>query len=84
MKMKNKLDVWVISRVSVFLNESIHSEQNYSVFWYFDDGSAVEVDCQKREINFIDWLGDDKTYYSIVGVAAMSDYTTNDCYTDKK
>jgi len=83
MKKTSKLDVWVISRISVFLNESIGGEQGSIVEWYMNDGSQIQIDFDRKEINFIDWVGDDKTYYSIVGVASMAEFTTNDCYTDK-
>jgi len=84
MKKNNKLDVWVISRVSVFLNESIHSEQGGSVYWHFQDGTVIEVDCTNKEIKFVDWVKDDKSYYSIVGVAAMAGYEYNDYFSPTK
>lgn len=83
MKKSNKIDVWMISRVSVFLNESIGCTQGNLVEWYMNDGSQVEINFDSKEINFIDWVGDDKTYYSIVGVASMAGFITHDCFTEK-
>ena len=83
MKMKKQIDVWVVSRVSVFLNESIGSTQGELAVWYMNDGSEVVVDFDKKEIKMVDWIGDDKTYYSIVGVGTMAGFETNDYYTDK-
>jgi hypothetical protein len=83
MKMKKQIDVWMVSRVSVFLNESIGSTQGELAVWYMNDGSEVVIDFDKKEIKMVDWIGDDKTYYSIVGVGTMAGFETNDYYTDK-
>jgi hypothetical protein len=83
MKKNNKLDVWMISRVSAFLNESISTTQGNLVDWIMNDGSEVLIDFDKEEIRMIDWVGDDKTYYAIVGVAHMADFKIDDYFTDK-
>jgi hypothetical protein len=83
MKKNNKLDVWMISRVSAFLNESISTTQGNLVDWIMNDGSEVMIDFDKEEIKMIDWVGDDKTYYAIVGVAHMADFKIDDYFTDK-
>jgi hypothetical protein len=82
MKMKKQIDVWVVSRVSVFLNETVGATQGELAVWYMNDGSEVVIDFDKKEIKMVDWIGDDKTYYSIVGVGAMAGFVTNDYYTN--
>jgi hypothetical protein len=49
-------------------------------YWYLNDDSKIQVDCKKKEIRFVDWVGDDKTYYSIVGVAASAGYEYGDYF----
>ena len=83
MKNTNKLDVWMISRVSVFLNETVGATQGELAVWYMNDGSEVVIDFDNKEIKMVDWVGDDKTYYSIVGVGAMAGFETNDYFTEK-
>lgn len=83
MKRKNKLDVWMISRVSAFLGQSIATQMNDFVDWILNDGSQVVINFNTKEVVFVDWVGDDKTYYSIVGVASMTEFTTHDAYTEK-
>jgi hypothetical protein len=83
MKKTKQIDVWMVSRVSVFLNESIGSTQGELAVWYMNDGSEVIIDFDNKEIKMVDWVGDDKTYYSIVGVASMSGFTTGDYFTEK-
>ena len=83
-KKTNKMDIWVISNVSVFLGQSIDTEMGDSVYWYLNDGSEVEIDFDEKEIKFIDWVGDTKTYFAIVGLASSKNFTTNDYFTDKK
>jgi len=83
MKKTNKLDVWMISRVSVFLNESISGTQGNLTEWFLNDGSEVLINFDNKEIGFVNWVGDDKTYYSIVGVASTAGFTTGDYFTDK-
>lgn len=80
---KNKLDVWMISRVSAFLGQGIDTQMNDFVNWILNDGSQVAINFNTKEVVFVDWVGDDKTYYSIVGVASMADFTTHDAYTEK-
>jgi hypothetical protein len=83
MKKTNKLDVWMISRVSVFLNETVGCTQGNLAVWYMNDGSEVMIDFDNNEIKMADWVGDDKTYYSIVGVGATAGFKTNDYFTEK-
>ena len=83
MKKNNKLDVWMISRVTLFLNESISGTQDNLVEWFLNDGSEVLINFDNKEIGFVNWVGDDKTYYSIVGVAMMAGFTTHDYFTEK-
>jgi len=83
MKKNNKLDVWMISMVSVFLNESIATTQGNLVDWVLNDGSQLVINFDEKEVAFVDWVGDEKTYFSIVGVALSRDFTTHDCFTEK-
>lgn len=81
---KNKMDVWMISRVSVFLNQSLDCTQGNLVEWYLNCGSQLSINFDTKEILFVDWVvSDDKTYYSIVGVASMAGFTTHDAFTEK-
>ena len=82
-KKTNKMDIWVISNVSVFLGQSIDTEMGDSVYWYLNDGSELEIDFDEKEIKFIDWVGDTKTYFAIVGLASTNNFTTNDYFTQK-
>jgi len=80
---KNKLDVWMISRVAAFLGQGIDTQMDNFVEWYMNDGSQVVINFNTKEVVFVNWVGDDKTYYSIVGLASMADFTTHDAYTEK-
>jgi len=82
MKKTKQMDVWMVSRVSVFLNETVGSTQGELAVWYMNDGSEVVIDFDKKEIKMVDWVGDDKTYYSIVGVGTMAGFVTNDYFTN--
>jgi hypothetical protein len=66
----NKMDIWVISNVSAFLGQGIDTQMGDSVYWYLDNGSQLEIDSNEKEIKFIDWVGDTKTYFAIVGLAS--------------
>ena len=84
--MENKLDVWMISRISAFTGWSISTTQGNAVTWDSlekNNFSEVILDFDKKELGFVDWVGDDKTYYSLVGVAMMAGFTTEDYFTEK-
>jgi hypothetical protein len=84
--MENKLDVWMISRISAFTGWSISTTQGNAVTWdSLEKNNLCEVilDFEKKELGFVDWVGDDKTYYSLVGVALMAGFTTEDYFTEK-
>ena len=83
MKKTNKLDVWMISRVSVFLGQSLTTTREETAHWLLDDESQLFINFDTLEFKFIDWVGDDKTYYSIVGVAMMGGFITGDYFTEK-
>lgn len=82
--MENKLDIWMISRISAFLNETIGTTMGNLVEWYSNQHGQVILDFDKKELGFVDWTGDEKTYYSLVGVAMLADFTTEDYFTEKK
>lgn len=82
--MENKLDIWMISRISAFLNETIGTQQKNFVEWYCGDKGQITLDFDKKELGFVDWVGDEKTYYSLVGVAMIAEFTTEDYFTPKK
>ena len=85
MKKTNKLDVWMISRVSAFLGAQIDATTDDFVIWYVENGkglSEIHLDFSKKELGFVNWVGDDKTYYSLVGVAMMAGFTTEDYYNE--
>ena len=79
----NKMDIWVISNVSAFLGQGIDTQMGDSVYWYLDNGSQLEIDSNEKEIKFIDWVGDTKTYFAIVGLASSRNFTTGDYFTEK-
>lgn len=86
MKKTNKLDVWMVSRISAFLGTQIDGATDDLVVWYVENNKGVSevfLDFTKKELGFVDWIGDDKTYYSLVGVAMMADFTTEDYFNDK-
>jgi hypothetical protein len=83
MKKTNKLDVWMISRVSAFLGQSIDGETENFITWLVEtkgEISTIFLDFEKKELGFVNWIGDEKTYYSLVGVAMMAGFTTEDYY----
>ena len=86
MKTTNKLDVWMISRLSAFLGEQICSQTDTLVDWVIETrggSSTVVLDFEKKELGFVDWMGDDKTYYALCGVAMTAGFTSEDYYTTK-
>jgi hypothetical protein len=84
MKKNNKLDVWMISQISVFLNHSIDTVQGNSVYWLLDDNSQLEINFDDKEVKFIDWVGDDKTYFAILGLCKSRNMEPMDYFTDYK
>ena len=84
MKKNNKLDVWMISQISVFLNHSIDTVQGNSVYWLLDDNSQLEINFDDKEVKFIDWVGDDKTYFAILGLCKSRNMEPTDYFTDYK
>lgn len=78
---KKQLDVWMVSRISANLGVGIDCEMSNVVYWTTQNGT-VELDFNTKELRIVDWMGDDKTYYSLVGVASISEFTYHDCYTE--
>ena len=87
MEKENKLDVWMISQISAFLGEQIDIQSDDMVGWSPENSKGVmgvHLDFEKKELGFVDWVGDTKTYYALVGVAMIAGFTTEDYFTDKK
>lgn len=68
----------MISRISVFLNKDIDTLSMDVYAWILPDGSEIVIDMDRKEIRFIDYVGDDKTYFAIVGLAHSQGFTTGD------
>jgi hypothetical protein len=77
-----EVDLWLVSSIAVFLNSTCDMVCDDMVAFYTRKGEVV-LDITNREIRFIDWTGDDKTYFAIIGIGTMRDYTSNDYYTEK-
>lgn len=74
--------IWLVSRISVFLNRSIDSSSEGMAAWILPDGSGIQLDMVEKEVRFIDYTGDDKTYFAIKGVADSHGFTTGDYDTE--
>lgn len=74
--------LWLVSRISVFLNRSIDTSSEGHAGWTLPDGSSIQLDMVEKEVRFIDYEGDDKTYFAIKGVADSHGFTTGDYDTD--
>jgi hypothetical protein len=86
MKKVNKLDVWMISQVSAFLGTQLDAATDDFAIWYVENNkgmSELHLDFDKKELGFVDWIGDTKTYYALVGMAMIAGFTTEDYFTDK-
>lgn len=86
MEKESKLDVWMISQISAFLGEQIGVQQGNMVGWFPENSKGVmevNLNFETKELSFVDWLGDMKTYYALVGVAMIAGFTTEDYFTDK-
>jgi hypothetical protein len=82
MKKTTTFDIWMISNISVFLGQGIDTTQGDSVYWHLDNGSQLEIDFKNKEVKFVDWRSDDKTYFAIVGMSSSRNFTTNDYFTN--
>lgn len=83
MEKENKLDIRMIAQISAFLGEGGIEIQDNIVSWtlFFPKGvGEVEIDFEKKELTFVDWGGDDKTYYSLIGLALNSKFEINDAF----
>jgi hypothetical protein len=87
---ENKLDVLMISQISAFtgfaIDSVIDSNEDNVVIWYLNDGKnhyEIHLNFNKKEVGFVDWIADDKTYFSILGIALSSGYTCEDYFTSK-
>jgi hypothetical protein len=81
MKTESKLDIRMISEISTFLGEGkIHIQDNI-VSWtlFFPKGvGEVELDFERKELIIVDWNGNSKTYYALVGRALTSKFEVID------
>jgi hypothetical protein len=83
MKTENKLDILMISEISAFLGEGEIVIQDNVVIWdlFFPKGvGEVELNFEKKELIFVNWNGDDKTYYALVGLALTSKFEIIDAF----
>ena len=84
MKNKIKIDYWMITNISVMVGEACDTDMDNSFYWHLKDGSALELDFNNKEVRFVDWVMDSKTYYSIIGIATLRNFSHGDYFTDSK
>lgn len=80
---KKKIDIWMITNIAVMLGESCDTEMDNCFYWHLDDDSMLELDFNTNEVRFVNWVGDSKTYYSIIGIATLRKFTHGDYFTEK-
>ena len=83
MKTENKLDIRMISEISAFLGDGGIDIQDNIVSWtlFFPKGvGKVELNFENKELIFVDWNGDDKTYYALIGLALTSKFEIIDAF----
>jgi hypothetical protein len=81
MEKTKQIDVWMVSQISVFLEQSIDTVQGNSAYWMMDDGSQLELDFDMNQVKFVDWAGDTKTYFAIIGLANSREMEVGDYFT---
>ena len=83
MKTENKLDIRMISQISAFLEDGGIEIQDNIVSWtlFFPKGvGKVELNFENKELIFVDWNGEDKTYYALVGLGLTSEFEIIDAF----
>lgn len=82
--MKNKsIDFWLLTNISVMLGEACDTDMDNIFYWHLNDGSVVELDFKEKEIRFVDWMGDNKTYYALIGITTLRQFKHGDYLTNK-
>lgn len=84
--MKEKIDLDMMCIISGFLGKSYDVQEGSLGFvWIVNNEheSEVYVSFDTRELILINWVGDDKLYYSLIGLAWKNDFTIKETYTEK-
>jgi hypothetical protein len=75
----------LISQVSVFFNQAPDTiAEDYSCWLLPGKKGSLMINFETDEFEIIDYTGDIKTYFALVGLALSRGFTYGDYFTDKK
>ena len=75
----------IIAQVSVFLNDAPCTlSETYSHWVLKGRGGEFMIDFEDNIFKFVDFGGDIKTYFALVGLATLRDFTYGDYFTEKE
>lgn len=75
--------IQLISQISAFTNTSADVMSDGTINWCIKHPTGhyhIEMDINNKEVNFVDYDADDKTYYAILCCVVRADYDQHDCY----
>lgn len=77
------LVISLISQISVFTKTNVDTMSNHTLNWCVKHKFGhyhIELDINDKLLKFIDYDGDDKTYFAIKFVAAVAGFDADDYY----
>jgi hypothetical protein len=83
--MKTNDIIWLVSEISAFVGQGLSTTQGELYVWDLIDKNdkykgEVVLDTKNKEIQFVDYDLDTKTYFAIVGLAFSRGLTTGDYF----
>lgn len=73
----------LISQISVFTKTNVDTMSNHTLNWCVKHKFGhyhIELDINDKQVKFIDYDGDDKTYFAITYVAVAAGFDSDDYY----
>ena len=75
----NKMDLYMITNIALWLGEAAEYVQDNYVEWYLEDGREVSIKLDTKEVYLINF-GDDVVYWGVKGILESRDFIVYDAF----
>lgn len=82
LKKDAELDLWLITNISIWLNEPAELQNDGSILWSLIDGTEIILNPETKECLFVNSVMDTREYFAISGIVQTRGYVVEDAYTD--
>ena len=78
-KTDNKMDLYLITNIAIWLKDTAEFVEDNYVEWYLEDGREVSIKLDTKEAYLVNFLGDIE-YWAVRGILESRDFVVHEAF----